>query len=226
MKTTSPFTALLRQSPFRQVQEHMRIVSQCIAEIPPLFDALIKKDREQIKTVSARIGNLESQADKIKNEFRLNMPKRLFLAVDRKDLLELIREQDSIADIAEKICGIFAVREMEVPEAIKTLLLELIQQTIDIGSKAVEIIEQLDELLAVGFVGKQSDIVTERVASVKRSEHNIDELLIKINRALFSIEDQLKPVSLMLWYHLIELIGEISNKAENVGDRLMLFISK
>ena len=53
-----------------------------------------------------------------------------------------------------------------------------------------------------------------------------DELLIEINRALFSIEDQLKPVSLMLWYHLIELIGEISNKAENVGDRLMLFLSK
>ena len=226
MKTTSPFAGLLRQSPFRQVQEHMRIVSQCIAEIPPLFDALIKKDREQIKTVSDRIGNLESQADKIKNDFRLHMPKRLLMAVDRKDILELIREQDSIADVAEKICGILAVREMEVPEAIKARLLELIQQTMDICSRAVEIIEQLDELLAVGFVGKQSDLVTERVANVKRDEHNIDELLLAINRALFSIEDQLKPVSVMLWYRLIELIGEISNKAENVGDRLMLFLSK
>ena len=115
---------------------------------------------------------------------------------------------------------------MEVLEAIKSLFLELIQQTMDIGTKAVEIIEQLDELLAVGFVGKQSSIATERVATVKRSEHNIDELLIKINRTLFSIEDQLKPVSVMLWYHLIELIGEISNRAENVGDRLMLFLSK
>ncbi|NNL77150.1 MAG: TIGR00153 family protein [Desulfobacterales bacterium] len=226
MKTTSPFASLLRQSPFRHVQEHMRIVSQCIAEIPPLFDALIQKDREQIKTLSDKIGNLESQADELKNKFRLHMPKPLLLAVDRRDILELIQEQDSIADVAEKICGILTVYDMEVPEAIKTLLLELIQQTMDIGTKAVEIIEQLDELLAVGFVGKQSDIVTERVATVKRSEHNIDELLIKINRALFSIEDQLKPVALMLWYHLIELIGEISNKAENVGDRLMLFLSK
>jgi predicted phosphate transport protein (TIGR00153 family) len=226
MKTTSPFASLLRQSPFRQVQQHMRIVSQCIAEIPPLFDALIKKDREQIKTVSDRIGNLESQADELKNKFRLHMPKPLLLAVDRRDILELIQEQDSIADVTEKICGILTVYEMEVPEAIKPLLLELIQQTMDISSRAVEIIEQLDELLAVGFVGKQSNIVTERVATVKRSEHNIDELLIKINRALFSIEDQLKPVAVMLWYHLIELIGEISNKAENVGDRLMLFLSK
>ena len=226
MKTTSPFAGLLRQSPFRQVQEHMRIVSQCIAEIPPLFDALIKKDREQIKTVVDKIGNLESQADKIKNEFRGHMPKPLLLAVDRRDILELIQEQDSIADVAERICGILTVREMEVPEALKTLLPELIQQTMDITARAAEIIEQLDELLAVGFVGKQSAIVTDRIASVKRSEHNIDELLINFNRTLFSIEDQMKPVSVVLWYQLSELIGEISNKAENVGDRLMLFLSK
>jgi predicted phosphate transport protein (TIGR00153 family) len=226
MKTTSPFAGLLRQSPFRQVQEHMRIVSQCIAEIPPLFDALINKDREEIKAVADKIGNLESQADKLKNDFRLHMPKPLLLAVDRRDILELIQEQDSIADVAERICATLTVREMEVPEALKTLLLELIQQTMDICSRAAEIIEKLDELLAVGFVGKQSDIVTERVASVKRSEHNIDELLINFNRTLFSIEDQLKPVSVMLWYQLSDLIGEISNRAENVGDRLMLFLSK
>ncbi len=226
MKTTSTFSSLLRQSPFRQVQEHMRIVSQCIAEIPPLFDALIKKDREQVQTVSDRIGELESQADDLKNEFRLGMPKPLLLAVDRRDLLELIHEQDSIADVTEKICGILTVYEMEVPEAIKTLLLELIQQTMDISSKAVEIVEQLDELLAVGFIGKQSNIVTEKVATLKRSEHNIDKLLKKINYALFSIEDQMKPVAVMLWYNVIEMIGEISNKAENVGDRLMLFLSK
>lgn len=226
MKTTSTFSSLLRQSPFRQVQEHMRIVSQCIAEIPPLFDALIKKDRKQVQTVSDRIGELESQADDLKNEFRLGMPKPLLLAVDRRDLLELIHEQDSIADVTEKICGILTVYEMEVPEAIKTLLLELIQQTMDISSKAVEIVEQLDELLAVGFIGKQSNIVTEKVATLKRSEHNIDKLLKKINYALFSIEDQMKPVAVMLWYNVIEMIGEISNKAENVGDRLMLFLSK
>ncbi|MBC8463657.1 MAG: TIGR00153 family protein [Deltaproteobacteria bacterium] len=226
MKTTSPFAGLLRQSPFRRVQEHMRIVFQCVSEIPALFDALIEKDQERIKTVSDRIGSLESQADRLKDEFRGQMPKPLLLAVDRRDILELINEQDSIADIAERICGILAVREMEVPETIEALLLELIQKTTDICSLAAEVIEQLDELLAVGFVGKQYDIVTHKVAAVKRSEHNIDELLIKLNRALFSLEDQLKPVSVILWYHLIELIGEISNKAENVGDRLMLFLSK
>ena len=61
---------------------------------------------------------------------------------------------------------------------------------------------------------------------VKRSEHNIDDLIMDLNRTLFSIEDQLNPVSVMFWYKLIDLIGEISNHAENMGDRLMLFIAR
>ena len=87
-------------------------------------------------------------------------------------------------------------------------------------------IEQLDELLAVGFGGKQSDLVSEMITKVKRDEHNIDVLIRDLNRTLFSIENQLKPVSVMFWYKLIELIGEISNQAENIGDRLMLFIAR
>jgi predicted phosphate transport protein (TIGR00153 family) len=226
MKTTSPFASLLRQSPFKQVQQHMRVVTRCVAKIPPLFDAMIKKDQEQINALAVKIGELESEADSIKNEFRLHMPKRVLFAVARRDLLALIQQQDIIADTAEKIGQIVTQRVMEVPESIEEHLLNLVQSTTDICSQALAMIEQLDELLAVGFGGKQSDLVSEMIKNVKRDEHNIDLLIRDLNRALFSIEDQLSPVSVMFWYKLIDLIGEISNQAENMGDRLMLFIAR
>ena len=226
MKTTSPFASLMRQSPFKPIQAHMRVVSRCVAEMQPLFDAIIKKDREQINALAAKIGELESEADQIKNEFRLHMPKRVLFAVARRDLLALIQQQDIIADTAEKIGQIVTQRDMEVPESIEEHLLNLVQRTTDICSQAAAMIEQLDELLAVGFGGKQSDLVSEMITNVKRSEHNIDFLIRDLNRTLFSIEDQLSPVSVMFWYKLIDLIGEISNQAENMGDRLMLFIAR
>jgi predicted phosphate transport protein (TIGR00153 family) len=226
MKTTSPFAGLMRQSPFKPVQEHMRIVSRCVAKVPALFDAMIKKDQKQIDALAAKIGELESEADQIKNEFRLHMPKRVLFAVARRDLLALIQQQDVIADTAEKIGQIVTQRVMEVPESIEEHLLNLVQCTTDICSQAAAMIEQLDELLAVGFGGKQSDLVSEMITDVKHSEHNIDFLIGDLNRTLFSIEDQLSPVSVMFWYKLIDLIGEISNQAENMGDRLMLFIAR
>ena len=226
MKTTSPLASLMRQSPFKPVQEHMRVVSRCVAKVPALFDAMIKKDQKQIDALAGKIGELESEADQIKNEFRLHMPKRVLFAVARRDLLALIQQQDIIADTAEKIGQIVTQRVMEVPESIEEHLLNLVQSTTDICSQALAMIEQLDELLAVGFGGKQSDLVSEMITNVKRSEHNIDFLIRDLNRTLFSIEDQLSPVSVMFWYKLIDLIGEISNQAENMGDRLMLFIAR
>ena len=226
MKTTSPFASLLRHSPFKPIQAHMRVVSRCVAEMQPLFDAIIIKDREQVKALAVKIGELESEADQIKDEFRLHMPKRVLMAVARRDLLALIQQQDMIADTVEKIGQIVTQRDMEVPGAIKELLLKLVQHTTDICSQAAAMIEQLDELLALGFGGKQSDLVSEMITNVKLSEHNIDFLIGDLNRALFSIEDQLKPVAVMFWYKLIDLIGEISNQAENMGDRLMLFIAR
>ena len=226
MKTTSPFATLLRQSPFKPVQEHMRVVSRCVAEMQPLFDAIIKKDREQVNALAVKIGELESEADQIKNEFRFHMPKRVLMAVARRDLLSLIQEQDKIADTVEEIGKIVTQRDMEVPGAIKELLLKLVQHTADICSQAAAMIEQLDELLAVGFGGKQAGLVSEMITNVKCSEHKIDFLIRDLNHTLFSVEDRLSPVSVMFWYKLIELIGEISNHAENMGDRLSLFIAQ
>ena len=61
---------------------------------------------------------------------------------------------------------------------------------------------------------------------MRRSEHNIDTILHKARRTLFGIESELDPVSVMFWYTILELIGNISDQAENMADRLLLFLSK
>ena len=42
-------SGLLRQSPFKPIQQHMRTVFSCICLIPPLFDALYRKDTAQVR---------------------------------------------------------------------------------------------------------------------------------------------------------------------------------
>lgn len=226
MKTTNPLARLLRQSPFKPLQEHMRIVAKCMAEFMPLFEALFERDQNRVKEIAEKIDKIESEADAIKNGLRLNLPKTIFLPVARPDLLVLISEQDSIADSVENIAGILTVREMEVPEAMRALLMELIQATIDTFNKALKVIEELDELLEVGFRGKYSSIVTDMVVDLKQTEEITDDLAKELDRILFSLEDQLKPVSVILWYKLIKEIGEVANHSENVGDRILSFLAQ
>ena len=226
MKTTNPLAKLVRKSPFKPLQEHMRAVFSCVCMLPPLLDALYKKDREQTFEFAQIISKMETEADKIKSELRLNLPKTLFLPVDRRDILTLLRDQDAIADEVEKISQILTSRDMEVPEGIKDLLDELLEGTMEISSEAKLMIEELDELVQVGFGGREHDKVIKMIAGVRRSEHNIDNIQHRIKRALFAVEDQLNPVSVIFWYQLIEHMGNISNQAENMSDRLLLFLSK
>ncbi|MCP3890932.1 MAG: DUF47 family protein [Desulfobulbaceae bacterium] len=64
------------------------------------------------------------------------------------------------------------------------------------------------------------------IAGVRRSEHNIDSILFRAQKALFENEKGMNPISIIFWYQLTDLLGRISDQAENVGDRLLLLISK
>lgn len=219
-------SGLLRGSPFKPIQEHMRVVFSCVCLIPPLFDAVYREDNESVVDFAGQIKQLETEADKMKSTFRLNMPKSLFLPVDRKDLLSLIGDQDKIADTTEDIAKTFLFREMTVPTEIKGLLDELLEGTMEIAAAAKDMIEQLDELLEVGFAGRELDKVSRMIAGVRRSEHSIDEIMHRIKKKLFSIEKELEPVSVIFWYQMIDMVGIISDQSENLADRLLLFLSK
>ena len=226
LMSNRPLSGLLRGSPFKPIQEHMKVVFSCVCLIPPLFDAVYREEEDLIADLAEQIKNLETKADKLKSTFRLNMPKSLFLPVDRKDLLNLIADQDKIADSAEDIGKIFIFRKMVVPENIKELLDELLEGTMEIAAAAREMIGQLDELLEVGFAGKEIEKVSRMIAGVRRSEHNIDVIIHRTRKALFAVEKDLDPVSAMFWYNIIDLIELISDQSENLADRLLLFLSK
>jgi len=221
-----PLSGLLRGSPFKPIQQHMKVAFSCVCLIPPLFDAVYREDEALVADFAKQINELETEADKLKSTFRLNMPKSLFLPVDRKDLLNLIGDQDKIADVAEDIGKIFIFRKMIVPEELKELLDELLEGTMEISAAARDMIEHLDELLEVGFMGREIVKLSRKIAGVRRSEHNIDEILHRIRKALFAIEKDLDPVSVMFWYKIIDHLGLISDQSENLADRLLLFLSK
>jgi predicted phosphate transport protein (TIGR00153 family) len=204
----------------------MQVVSECVAQIPLLIEALIAGDKTGLETAIQEIDVLETKADEKKNDFRFHLPSTLFMPVSRRDLLRLISEQDNVADTAEMIAKLFNEREMIVPAALVDQLRELTSVSVEALGQASKVINQLDELLEVGFGGKQSVKVIEMIGELRHLEHKNDAILTSINRALFKIEDDLKPVDVVFWYRAFELLGRISNKAENVGDRVLLVIAK
>jgi predicted phosphate transport protein (TIGR00153 family) len=226
MSSSNTFSKLFGQSPFTALQEHMRVVVECAREVQPLIEALVAGDQERVTELKDRIFELEAEADRIKHELRAHLPKSLFMPVDRRDLLEVLLLQDTIANVAQDIAGLLIERKMTIPDFLRNPLIELTARCVDTVEHAASVIEELDELLAIGFRGREADVVDKMLKELNAIEDETDELGIVLARALFDHEDELKPVSVMMWYQIIEWIGDLADYAEKVGDHLRLLIAK
>jgi predicted phosphate transport protein (TIGR00153 family) len=226
MPTTNPLFKLFGQSPFKPLQEHMRVVMQCAAEVPGLFEALCAGEEAKIEEIRERIFALENQADEIKNELRSHLPRSFFMPVDRRDLLEILDLQDSIADTAQDIAGTLVLRRPKVLEPIREPLMVLTQRCLDACNQLARIMEELDELLETGFKGRESEMVVNMIDDLNKTETDTDQKAMDLLRELFAHEQEIDPVSLMIWHRLIRWVGDLANYSEKVGNRLRLLLAR
>jgi predicted phosphate transport protein (TIGR00153 family) len=226
MATNNPLSAVFGKSPFKPMQEHMRVVIDCVGHVPDLFQALVDDDQAALDAAKKKIYADEEKADAIKNALRGQLPKSFLMPVDRNDILELLAVQDAIADTAQDIAGLLLERRMEVPADMAKPLLRFVGRCVDACRQSHRVIEELDELLEIGFRGPRVKEVEAMIVELRNIESDTDDMGTKLVRQLFAQEDSMKPVSVMFWYQLLQWIGDLADYAETVGDRLHVLIAR
>ena len=203
----------------------MDIVYRCAKKLRPFVNAVIKRDLKRMAEVRSQIEALEHEADNLKKDIRLNMPKSLFMPVPREDLLELLLVQDKIANRTKDVSGVIMGRKMKIPKTIAAQFLEFVDSNIDAAKQARKSVRELDELFTAGFKGAEVTLVAELIEELDQIETHTDEQQTRIRSALFEIEKTLDPIDAMFLYEVIEITGEIADMAERVGRRLELLLS-
>lgn len=220
------FSKIFGRSPFVAMQEHMGIVNQCVSQLSPFFKAVLKDDHAQAKEVYKEIGKLENKADVLKKKLRLQMPKGLFMPVERRDLLELLLVQDKAANKAKDISGIIVGRKMTFPKPIAELLPDYVKRCEDACKQAKTVIAELDELVETGFSGREIQIVASIINELDAIEKDTDKMQVKIRTALMKVEKELPPVDVIFYYKVIEEIGEVADISQRIGSRVELLLAK
>jgi len=215
---------LFGRSPIRPMQKHMEASVTCAHAVLPLFEAMIAGRSEELPRLRAEIDRLEHDADHIKHEIRSHLPRRLMLAIERRDLLEILDFQDSIADRAQDIAELVDQRAMLVPAALADPTLELVRVTLEACDQAKAIIDELDELVETGFAGREVGRVEEMITALSKKESESDARAESLQRQIFAMEDEL-GVGTVFWWELVKLIGNMADFAERVGNRLRLLIA-
>ncbi|MGK5092345.1 TIGR00153 family protein [Deltaproteobacteria bacterium TL4] len=218
--------SIFGKSPFVPLREHMKQSLETVKPLKAFFEALFNNNDAELKRLRNQVFEAEEAADKIKNALRSRLPRSLFMPIDRKDLLEILEEQDNIADTAQDIVSLLELRRMTLPESMRDDLYRYLQEVEDTCVIALNISTGVGNLMESGFGNIEIEKITDMIEKLSVSETKTDDSGIALTRKLFEYEDQLKPVDVIFWYQIFEMIGDLADHAEKMGNRLRLTIAR
>jgi len=225
MAITTIFNVFAR-SPIKPLQEHMTKAYNCASLLVEFFKAAKAGEWKQAKAIQQTIDKTEDEADALKRELRLHLPKSLFLPVPREAILELLTVQDEVANKAEDISGLIIGRQMEIPKAMAQKMEHYLHRAVEAVKQATIAIDELSELFETGFSENEVLIIEKMIYQLDTIEHDTDQMQVQLRAELFKIEDKLPPVHVMFLYKIIDGIGELADIAQQVGKRLLLLLAR
>ncbi len=217
---------LFAESPFGPLAGHTEKVHECVSRIRDLFEALLAEDHARLKVLHDEISGLEHEADRFKNDVREQMPRTIFLPVDRSTLIRFLKEQDSIADTAEDVAVLLIMRKTTVHADLKADLMAYVLKVIETSEKLVEASRSFQRALEKKFQGSEADRVVDLCKDISRMEWETDQMRRALSIKTFAIEDQLDPVTIFFYTKLFVALGKIADHAENTADNLRLMVRK
>ena len=220
MKRFSALANLFGRAPSKPIQEHMTLAVKAAAELTGFFEAVTSDDWEQARQIQQRVTQFGQQANELKKELRVHIPKRLFLPLPRTDLLELLASQDRLPNRAKDIAGIIIGRRMSIPSSMHEEMNEFVQASVAAAEQALVAISEFDKLIESGFDYRELSLISTMIKQLDELEEKSDRLEIGVRTSLFALETQLPPVDVMFLYNIIDWVGDIANRAHDVGGRL------
>ncbi|MDP7006046.1 MAG: TIGR00153 family protein [Phycisphaerales bacterium] len=223
-----PVNAMARlfgRSPFVPLQLHLDKISDCVEAAVELLERIRLGDVSNISDEARAVSKLEHKADLVKNDIRNNLPRGLFMAIDRGQLLEIVSLQDSIADKAEDVAVLMSIRPVKILDSLSEPLKIYIDGNLSAFHKVKEVVRELDVLIESGFGGAEANRVNDMIEGVAIAEHECDTMQRKLMKNVLDHEEELSVGDFFVWQRLLHEIAGISNYSEKLANRVRMLLT-
>ncbi len=208
---------------FNYLLKHAKLITECMERLTLALEAYIKKDKTRLEEIMKHIIEIEREADKIKTNIRGHLPKGLVLPVEKFEVFLYLKEQDAIADSAERILTWLSFKEIsfspELAQKIETLLVQSLKPLIYFEDMILH-----SQNFLVNWDEDSRTKAKELIRKIRYEEFLTKELGNQIKKYIF--ENVRDPLEIFYLLKLIDLIINISHSAENAADLMRAMIAK
>ena len=217
--------SIFAKSPFKPIRDHMDKVVESVIPLNDFFEALFQEDFSKVEKIQQQVIKAEKEADLIKNEIRNHLPRNIFMPINRRDLLEMLDMQDSIADVAQDIVVLLNIRRMSLTKELGQDVIKFVKKSQDVCYLARGLNQEFEDVIESGFGRLEIKKLLEMIENVSIAETEADNLEEALFQRLYEVEEKMNSVDVIFWYKIFELIGDIADFSKKTGNRLRLMIA-
>ncbi|HAZ27453.1 TPA: hypothetical protein DCY67_02390 [Candidatus Acetothermia bacterium] len=197
------------------VVEHLTLVEDAVAKMAQgIRGHLDGRPWDEVEELAVETHRRESRADDVRRVAERELVRGALLAGTRRSLLGIVEGVDRLANAAEAAMYFLTLQRVALPDLLHPLIRE-----------AVETVQgQMGDVKAavVGLLDGDPT-ATKHAEEVDRKESRVDELQRRAIARLFATD--LPLAEKILAREFLEKLGEISDRAEDVSDLVVMAIA-
>ncbi|NOX44157.1 MAG: DUF47 family protein [Caldiserica bacterium] len=209
---------LFEQPPTLLFVEHGKKVCETTRHFLAALEAF--PDGEGLEEIQREVDRWEHEADQVKHEIRRRLPRSdLFLPMARGDLMDLLWQQDEIADKAQDAVHLLGLLPLSLPADLRGIWDRLHAGLRESQRAYCELISHLERHLKGerGLAERMRELLVE----IGGREHEVSTTEGELIAAVYR-EGSLDPFSKV---HLVEVartLGQVAGHMENAAGRICL----
>jgi predicted phosphate transport protein (TIGR00153 family) len=205
------------------VSDHFALVANAVKELEPLLEAAKGGNWEKVDEVSRKVAELETLADGLHRDAVLAISQGAFFSGTRDDFLQLMEQNDEVADAAQNAARILADSPIErtsfhilygVPKASLGDLYLLLQTVVGLLGESIS---KLDS---------DAELAVSKALLVERAEEEADEVKDQMIKRIFAHKSELDVLTLLQLRDFVLKLDEIADAAEDSSDFVISLVAK
>lgn len=205
------------------VMDHYDLVMQTVHQLELLLESARAGNWNEVEELSERVAELETKADGIHRDAVVEISKGAFFSGTKEDFLNLMEENDEVADAAQNAARILSETPIDIHSFL--ILYEQPGATLsDLFAKLRTCVDTLQETLKCLESDAQSAV--NKSLMVERAEENADEIKTNLLKRIFSHKSELEVLTLLQLRDFVLKLDDIADAAEDSSDMVISLVAK
>ena len=205
------------------ISDHFGVVVRTVQLLESVLESAKTGDWKTVEQMTDKIAELETLADGLHRDAVVAISQGAFFSGTREDFLELMEENDVVADAAQNAARILAESPVD-PKSFLILYEEDSATVGDLFAKLLTAVRLVEE--SVRALETDAEVAVSKSLLVERAEEEGDEIKNRLIRRIFAHKSDLEVLTLLQLRDFVLKLDDIADAAEDSSDLVISLVAK